>query len=142
MHLALLNLISFPRTDFSSLSRFLWISFCFVNCTTQLGIISKLAGGAVDSTFCVTDVKDYLSLNGLVNPPGHRTVDHSPTTVTIQIILYPLNKPAFASNLEMKMWCGTMSKGLAQVQVDDSSCIPFVHQCCSSIMEGHWIDQA
>jgi len=31
---------------------------------------------------------------------------------------------------------------LAQVQVDDVSCPPFVHQCCNPVIEGYQVGQA
>ena len=36
-------------------------SFCWINCTIQLGIICKLAEGTLDSTVCVID-KDVKEL--------------------------------------------------------------------------------
>jgi len=37
---------------------------------------------------------------------------------------------------------GDHVKSLAQVQANDIGCLPFVHQCCQSITEGHQIGQA
>ena len=37
---------------------------------------------------------------------------------------------------------GDHVKSLAQVQANDIGCLPFVHQCCHTIIEGHQMDQA
>jgi len=51
LHLALLNLIRFTWAHFSSLSRSFQMMFLpSVNLNTQLGVISKLAEGALSST--------------------------------------------------------------------------------------------
>ena len=51
LHLALLNLIRLSCAHFLSLSKSLWTaSFCCDNCTTQLGVICKLAEGTLDTT--------------------------------------------------------------------------------------------
>ena len=58
-------------------------SFCGVHCSTQLGVISKLAENALSPTVCVTDkdFEDYWSQNSNI------------LAVNIQIILYPWNNP-------------------------------------------------
>ncbi|KAK4832076.1 hypothetical protein QYF61_020632 [Mycteria americana] len=66
LHLALLNLMRFTRARFSSLSRSLWMASHpsrHVNCTTQLGVICKLAEAALDPTVYVTDedIKQHWS---------------------------------------------------------------------------------
>jgi len=54
----LLKLVQLPLDGISSLRH--------VNCTTQLGVIGKLAEGALDPTAYVTDedIKEYLSQYG------------------------------------------------------------------------------
>lgn len=77
-----------------SLSTSFWmVSFpsrC-VDCTTQLGIVSKLAEGAVDSTVHVTNKGvqqlwyQCLSLQNTAHywsPLGHQAVDHNSLNVT------------------------------------------------------------
>jgi len=73
------------------------------------------------------------------------SVDNNPPVTANQPIIYPPNSPAFKSvSLQLRdkdvMW--DHLRGLAQVQVDDTSRPSFVHQCHHSIIEGHQIGQA
>ena len=81
-------------------------SFQCVDCTTQLGVIRKLAEGALDAIVCVIDkdVEEHSSQDRPLEnticdwpPPGHRVTDHNPLAATIQMFLYPLSSPAFKS---------------------------------------------
>ena len=64
--------------------------------------------------------------------PGHTAIDCNPLAAAIQPTLYPPNSPAFISislQFRDKDVVQGYAKGLAQVQVDDISCLSFVHQC-------------
>ena len=39
-------------------------SFCRINCTVQLGVISKLADDVLNPVICVIDVKEYWFQDG------------------------------------------------------------------------------
>ena len=98
------------------MSRSLWmasllfISFIssFISCTTQLGVICKLADSAPDSIAYVTDkdVKEYQCQDRPLGctlectthqrpPPRHGAVGNSPLAAAIQPIPYPPNSPPF-----------------------------------------------
>ncbi|KAK4823457.1 hypothetical protein QYF61_002293 [Mycteria americana] len=77
-----------------------------VNRTTQLGVVGRLAEGALDPTVHVTDkdVKQHWSqYQPLRNatchwsPLGHRAVDHNSLSATIQPIPYPPSGPSIRS---------------------------------------------
>ena len=62
-------------------------SFWCIDCTTQLGVICKLAEGSLDPTVYVIDkdIKQYQTQNRPLRntthhrpPPGHRAIDHQP----------------------------------------------------------------
>jgi len=64
-------------------------------------------------------------------PPGHSAIQHNPLSTAFQPIPYPLNTPPLKSISHQfgdKDVLGDHAKGLAQVQVDYVSQIPFVHQ--------------
>lgn len=69
LYLDLLNLVRFLCTHFLSLSRSLdgVLSFCCVNCTIQLGVISKLPEGALNPVIYVIDedIKGNMSVPAL-----------------------------------------------------------------------------
>ena len=107
------------------------MSFHHVNCTTQFGVISKLAEGALDSIVDVIDkdVKEHRSQDRPQEdtarywpPPGHGTVDRHPLSVSFQPISYPTSGPPIKStSLQFgdKDVVGDYVKGLDQVQVND-----------------------
>jgi len=75
-------------------------SFWHVNCTTQLGVICKLAEGALDLTMSLMKIlnstgpsMDPRDTTCHRRPSGHRAVDHYPLAATIQPIPCPLNSP-------------------------------------------------
>lgn len=81
-------------------------SFCLIDCTTDLGVVSKLSEDALDLSDYVIDkhVKEHRfqdrPLEGTTcnqPPPGHRAVECNSLVATLQLILYPLNSPAFKS---------------------------------------------
>ena len=106
LHFALLNLIMFTWALLSSLSRSLSMASIPTNGTTHLGVISKLAAGALDPIISVTDkdVKEYQSQDRPLGDtthywplPGHRTIDHHPLSLAFQPIPYPPGGPAIKS---------------------------------------------
>ncbi|KAK4825745.1 LOW QUALITY PROTEIN: hypothetical protein QYF61_002184 [Mycteria americana] len=84
----LLQLVHVPLDDI--------LSWC-VNCTTQLGVICKLAEGALDLTVNVID--ENIEWHWSQYRPLRDTtpVDCYPLGVTIQPIPYPLNSPPIKS---------------------------------------------
>ncbi|XP_048790014.1 uncharacterized protein LOC125688256 [Lagopus muta] len=126
-------------------------SFHRINRTTQLGVVSKLAEGALNSLIDVInkDVKEHRSQDRPLGdttcyrpPPGHRAIDHHPLSAAFQPIAYPSGRPPIKStSLQFgdEDVVGDHVKGLAQVQVNDIGRLPFVHQCRHSIIEGHKI---
>jgi len=79
-----LNLIQFTWAHFSRLSRSLWMVLLPSNCTAQLGVIFKLAEGALNAIVYVIDgdVEEHWSQERHLGdttcdwpPPGHRTAD-------------------------------------------------------------------
>ena len=152
LHLALLNLFRFSCAQSLSHSRSLWMgSFCCVNCTTQLGVISKLAKGTFNSTVCIIDkgVEEHWPYDRPLGditcdqpPPGHRASDNNSLATTIQPIVYPPNSPTITFIcLQFRDKDVVRDHVKAQVEVDNISCLSFVHQCCHSIIEGHQICQ-
>jgi len=72
--------------------------------------------------------------------PGHRAIDHNALAVAMQPIIYPLNSPPFKStSLQFRDKNVVGDRILAQVQVDDTIFLSFVHQCHPSIIESHQI---
>jgi len=72
-------------------------------------------------------------------------IDHNALAVTIQPIHYPPNSLYFKSislQLREKDVLREHVKDLAEVQVDDIHCLPFIHQYHHSITESHQIGQA
>lgn len=129
-------------------------SFCYINCTTQHGVISKLAECALNSIICVTDkdVKKYWAED---RPLGdgphhwlsslHRAIDNNPLAVTFHPIPHPSSSPPFKSTslqFQDKDTVGDHVKSLVQFQVDDISRLPLVYQCHHSVIEGHHTGQA
>ena len=122
-------------------------SFCCINCSTQFGVICKLAKGTLNPIIYVIDknFKEYLSQDSPLGDiahywslPGYRAIDYNPLVVTTQPIPYPPNSPPFKPIcLQFRdkdvVWYHV--KSLADIQVDDISCLPFVHWCCHSINE-------
>ena len=82
------------------------LSFCCINCTTQLGVVCKLAEGELNPTVYVTDkdVEEHWSQNRPLGDTthcqpllGHKATDHSPLAAAIQPIPYPLYSLPFRS---------------------------------------------
>jgi len=103
-----------------------------VDCTTQLGVIGKLAEGALNATDHVTD-KDVKQHQPEYQPPeechwsplGHRAIDCNSLSVAIQPIPYPPSGPPINSmslQFRGKDVAQDSVKSFAQVQVDDVSC--------------------
>jgi len=76
------------------------LSVGHVSCTTQLGVICRLAEGAVDRNVYVIDedIKQYWSQYGPLRDTIHHwcpleqsDVDHYPLDTTVEPILHPLN---------------------------------------------------
>ena len=124
-------------------------SFCCVHCTTQLGVISKLLR--------VHSIPPSVSLIEMLKSSGPRMdpwgtplitglhLDMEPLTTAlwlrpsnqflIQHIVQPSN-PSL-SNLEIRLWCRTVSK--AQLQVDDISCPLFTSAITPSQKSTGWV---
>ncbi|PKU45108.1 hypothetical protein llap_4594 [Limosa lapponica baueri] len=77
-----------------------------VDCSTQLGVICKLAAGALNLTVHVADreVKQYRfnycplrNYSHHWSPLGHQAIDHNSLSVTVQSIPYPLSGPSTKS---------------------------------------------
>jgi len=79
-------------------------SFCLINCTTHLGVISKLVEGKLSpfmslikmlkSTGPRTDTRGTTCVR---HPPEHRTGDHNLLAVIIQPVPYPPYCPTIES---------------------------------------------
>ena len=122
LHLALLNLFRFSCAQSLSHSRSLWMgSFCCVNCTTQLGVISKLAKGTFNSTVCIIDkgVEEHWPYDHWVTSLVtnlHLDIELLTTTLWLQpsnqLFIHLIVQPSHSSvsNLEIRMLCGTTSK--------------------------------
>ncbi|KAK4818851.1 LOW QUALITY PROTEIN: hypothetical protein QYF61_020070 [Mycteria americana] len=111
----LLQLVQVPLDDISS--------FWSVNCTTQLGVICKLAEGALDLTVNVIDenTEQHWSQYGPLRDTT--PIDRYPLDVTIQPIPYPLNSPPIKSvslQFREKDVVGDCVKGFTEVQIDDT----------------------
>jgi len=114
--------------------------FCYLNRPNQLGVISKLAEGALNPIIYVIDqdVKEYWTQDrplgdttSYQNSSGHKAIDHNPLTVTIQPIPYPPNSPPVKSTFLQfsdKDVVRDHIKSLAETQADYISCLPFVHK--------------
>ena len=157
LHLTLLNFMRFTQAH---LSRPVQVplngipSLQRINHTTQLGVVGKLAEGALGPTVHVTD-KDikhhrpqYQPLRHITchwSPPGHRATDCNSVSASIKPVPYPASGPSVKSlSLQFRdkdiMWDSV--KCLAQVHVDDVSCPSFVHQHCNPIIQGYQVGQA
>ncbi|KAK4826723.1 LOW QUALITY PROTEIN: hypothetical protein QYF61_010976 [Mycteria americana] len=100
-------------------------SFWRVSCTTQLGVICKLAEGALNITVNVIDenIQQHWSQYGPLR--GTTPVDCYPLGATIQPIPYPLNSPPIKSislQFREKDVVGDRVKGFTEVQIDDIHC--------------------
>ena len=116
--LGLVEPFLFHIGPFLRLSRSLWMLpflFCCINCTPQLGVISRPAEGTLDPTVYVTskDVEDHKSQDSCLSedthdwpPSRHRATEHSPLIVSIQLIIHSF-KSIF---LQLSLCCETMSK--------------------------------
>jgi len=106
------------------------LSFWCVNCATHVGVICRLAEGALDPAVCVTD-EDFKQYWSQYRPQRdttchqssseHQAVDHYPLAVTIQPIPHPLDSPPIKSmSLQFgeKDVVGDCVKGLTEVQID------------------------
>ncbi|KAK4829553.1 hypothetical protein QYF61_005222 [Mycteria americana] len=72
-------------------------SFWHVNCTTQLGVICKLAEGALNLAVNVIDENSEQHWSQYGSLRDTTPVDHYPLDGTIQPIPYPLNSPPIKS---------------------------------------------
>ncbi|KAK4827398.1 LOW QUALITY PROTEIN: hypothetical protein QYF61_017803 [Mycteria americana] len=118
----LLQLVQVPLDGIPSLRH--------VNCTTQLGVICKLAEGALDPIVNVTDedIKQHWSQYGPLR--NTTSVDHFPLDVTIQPIPHPLNSPPIKSlslQFRKKDVVGDRVKGLIEVQIDNIRSSSLIH---------------
>jgi len=116
-------------------------ALCCINCTSKLGVITKLAAVALNPIIYVTDkdVKLYQSQDRPHRkttchwpPSGHRAIDHNPLFVTFQSIPNLPNSLPFKSislQFKDKDVAGDHVRGLADVRVDYTSYFSFVHQC-------------
>jgi len=87
-------------------------SFCCVNCTTQLGVVSKLAEGALYAAVMLL-IKNLKSTNPKMDSCGTplMTKLHS-----VNSSIPPLNP--YLLKLETRMWSGIMSKALQKCRLD------------------------
>jgi len=92
-----------------------WCPFLLcVNCTAQLGVVSKLAEAALYPPLSLIKMLKGTSPKTFMT--GRRAIDHNLLAVTIQPILYASNSPPFKSiSLELrdKNVVGDHVKGLA-----------------------------
>jgi len=97
------------------------------------------------------DVEAHQSQDGSLRKtthhqsPGHRTIKPSTLAVTLQPTLYPSESPSFKPvclQLRDKIVLQNHVKGHTQVKSDNICCLPFVHQRCHCITEGHHTCQA
>ncbi|PKU41222.1 hypothetical protein llap_8474 [Limosa lapponica baueri] len=96
------------------------LSLRCVNHTTQLGVVSKRAEGALDPTVYVID-EDTEQYQSQYRPLGD--TNHYPLDVTNQPIPHPLNSPPIkptSLQFREKNFVGDHVKGLTEVQIDDS----------------------
>ncbi|KAK4811172.1 hypothetical protein QYF61_019803 [Mycteria americana] len=129
----LLKPVQVPLDGIPSLKR--------INCTTQLGVICKLAEGALSPT--VYTPEGHHSL--LVSTLSHRAIDCNSLDAAIEPIPYPSNSPSvkpISLHFSGKNVVGDPIKGLTEVQIDDICSSSLVHQRSRSIVEGHQISQA
>jgi len=75
------------------------------------------------------------------SPPGHRAFDCNSLCASIKPVPYPASGPSVKS-MSFHFIMQDSVECLSQVQVDDVSCPPFVHQCCNPITEGYQVGQA
>jgi len=88
------------------------LAFCFINCTTQLGVVSKLAEGALYAAVMLL-IKNLKSTNPKMDSCGTplMTKLHS-----VNSSIPPLNP--YLLKLETRMWSGIMSKALQKCRLD------------------------
>ena len=111
------------------------LSFWCVSCTTQLGVICKLAEGALDPTVCVSLMNILHSAGPNIDPRGTPIVtilhlDIDPLTATLwlrpsnRFLIHPTVHPSnpYLSNLERRMLWGTVLKALQKSRGITSSC--------------------
>jgi len=129
----------------SSLSRSLSLDgtpfFWCVDRTPQLGVIYKLAEGALDPTVNVTDedIKEYWHQHQSLGDTTHHhspsrrwATDHHPLDLTLQPVLHPSNSPPIKSvsfQFGEKDVVGYHAKGLTEVKIGDISGSSLVHWC-------------
>ncbi|KAK4808881.1 hypothetical protein QYF61_007996 [Mycteria americana] len=118
-----------------------------VDCTTQLGVVGKLAEGALNPTVHVTakDVKQCQSQHQPLrnaachcSPPGHRAIDHNSLSATIQPIPYPPSGPSVKSTslqFRDKDVVRDSIKCFAQIQLPMTPRIEGMLAYCSSAFE-------
>jgi len=116
---------------------------------TQLGVIGKLAEGALGPTVHVADkyIKKHRPQQRPLrhtarhwSPPGHRAIDCNSLCASIEPVPYRARGSAVKSmsfQFRDKDIMQDSVECLAQVQVDDVSCPRFVHQRCNPIIEVH-----
>ncbi|KAK4831239.1 LOW QUALITY PROTEIN: hypothetical protein QYF61_016471 [Mycteria americana] len=105
-------------------------SFWHVSCTTQLGVICKLAEGALHLAVNVIDenTEQHWSQYGPLRDTT--PIDCYPLDAPIQPIPYPLNSPPIKSislQFREKDVVGDQVKGFTEVQIDDIHCFSLVH---------------
>ncbi|KAK4808555.1 hypothetical protein QYF61_009858 [Mycteria americana] len=118
----LLQLVQVPLDDIPSFWR--------VSCTTQLGVICKLAERALHLSVNAIDenIGQHRSQHGPLR--DNTPIDCYPLRVTIQPIPYPLNSPPIKSislQFRGKDVVGDRVKGLTGVQIDDIRSSSLVH---------------
>ena len=107
------------------------LSLQCIDCTSQLGVICKLAEGALNALICVIreDAEEHWSQDQPLrdtacdqSPPSHRIIKHNPLAATNPPILNPANSPSFKSiPLQFRETdvVGDHVKGFAEVQEDN-----------------------
>ena len=135
----LLKLVQVPLDGIASLTH--------VDHTTQLGVICRLAEGALHPTVYIIDedIKQYQSQYGPLrdttchqSPSGLWAVNNYPLDVTIQTIPHPPNSPSIRSislQFRKKDVVADHVKGLREVQIDDIHSSSLAHWCSHSIVE-------
>lgn len=110
-----------------------------INIPTQVGVICRLAEGALDSTMSLMKTS--------MDQEGHHLLLVSIWTLAVTLctrppspVPYPANNPSVKSTslqFRGKNIGPDCIKGLTEVQVDDICNPSLVHWCSHSIVEGH-----
>jgi len=116
------------------------LSIWCVDRIPQLGVISKLAEGALDPTVNVIgeDLKEYPSPVGHHSSPSRHS--HCPPLYGLEPVFRSSNSPPIKSisfQSREKDVVGYRVKGLTELQIDDIRGASLVHWCTDTILKSH-----